>query len=44
MATFNWLVGDQLIKAGWRSASMECGGLCAVITGITVMPELCADS
>ena len=30
--------------AGWRSASMECGEQCVVMAGITMMPELCADS
>ena len=30
--------------AGLRSASMECGEQCVVITGITMMPELCADN
>ena len=41
---FNWLVDGRLMKAEWRSASMECGGQCVMITGILVMPELCADS
>ena len=30
--------------AEWRSASMECGEECVVITGITVMPKSCADN
>ena len=30
--------------AGWRSASMECGEQCLAMTGITIMPELCADN
>ena len=30
--------------AEWRSASMECGGQCVMMAGITMMPELCADS
>ena len=42
MGTFGWLVA--LIVAEWRSASMECGGQCVVVTGITMMPELCADN
>ena len=34
------------MQAEWRSASMECGEQCVVsgITGITMMPELCADN
>ena len=32
------------MKAGWRSASMDCGGQCVIITGIPVMLELCADN
>ena len=30
--------------AGWRSASMECGGQCVTLVGITMMQELCADN
>ena len=30
--------------AGWRSASMECGEQCVAMTGLTMMPELCADN
>ena len=41
---FDWLVGSPLMKAEWRSASMECGGQCVIIAGVPVMPELCADS
>ena len=44
MGPFGWLVDDPLMKAEWRSASMECVGQCVMITGILVMPELCADS
>ena len=44
MVPFNLLVGSLLMKAGLRSASMECGGQCVMITGIPLMPELCADS
>ena len=35
------------MKAGWRSASMECGELCVMIiliTGIVMLPELYADN
>ena len=41
---FDWLVDSPLMKAEWRSASMECGGQCVMIAGDQVMPELCADS
>ena len=41
---FDLLVESPLMKAKWRSASIECGGQCVMITGILVMPELCADS
>ena len=41
---FDWLVDSPLMKAEWRSASMECGGQCVTLVGITVMPELCADN
>ena len=30
--------------AEWRSASMECGGQCVVITGIKILPESCAGN
>ena len=30
--------------AGWRSVSMDCGGQCVTMDGVTVMLELCADS
>ena len=30
--------------AGLRSALMECGEQCAIMAGITMMPQLCADS
>ena len=42
MGTFGLLVA--LIAAGWRSASMECGEQCVEVTGIVMMPELCADN
>ena len=44
MVPFDLLVGSPLMKAGWRSASMDCGGQCVMIAGDPVMPELCADS
>ena len=44
VAPFAWLEDDPLMKAEWRSASMECGGQCVIIAGDQVMPELCADS
>ena len=44
MAPFDWLVESPLMKAEWRSASMECGGQCVVIAGGPVMPELSADN
>ena len=43
MGLFNWLVDDLLMKAEWRSASMECGGQYVTLAGMTMMPELCAD-
>ena len=30
--------------ADWRSASMECGEQCVVITIIVIWPESCADN
>ena len=44
MALFSWLVESPLMKAEWRSASMECGGQCVVIAGGPVMPEWSADN
>ena len=44
MEHFVWLVGLWGVLAEWRSASMECGEQCVIMTGITMMPELCADS
>ena len=44
MGPFDWLVDDPLMKAEWRSVSMECGGQCVTLGGITMMPKLCADS
>ena len=44
MGTSDWLVDDPLMKAEWRSASMECGGQCVTLAGIAMMQLLCADS
>ena len=44
MAPFDLMVGNQLMKAEWRSALMECGGQCVTMAGAPVMPELSADS
>ena len=44
MGHFNWLEDDPLMKAEWRSASMECGGQCVMIAGTLAMPGLCAGS
>ena len=44
MDPFGWLVDSLLMKAEWRSASMECGEQCVTLVGIVVMPELCADN
>ena len=39
-----WLVDDPLMKAEWKSASMERGGQCVTLDGIAVMQELYADN
>ena len=44
MTPFDLLVGNQLMKAEWKSALMECGDQCVTIAGVAVMPELSADS
>ena len=44
MGCFGWLAGSPLMKAEWRSVPMECGEQCVMITGITMMQQLCADS
>ena len=44
MGTFDWLMADPLMKAEWRSASMEHGGQYVTLVGITMMLELCADN
>ena len=30
--------------AEWRSASMECGGQCVIVAGMTMMPRSCVDN
>ena len=47
MEQFVWLMDQWRVLAQWRSASMECGEQCVssfLVTGITMMPELCADN
>lgn len=44
MVPFDLLVGSPLMKAGWRSASMDCGGQCVMLDGIAMKPEWYADS
>ena len=44
MGPFDWLMDDPLMKAEWRSASMECGEQCVTLVGVAVMPKLCADN
>ena len=47
MEHFVWLMDQWRVQAGWRSASMDCGEQCVVITtvtGITMMPESYADN
>ena len=44
MGWFVWLMDLWRVLAEWRSASMECGEQCVIETGITMMPELCADN
>ena len=44
MGPFDWLVDGLLMKAEWRSASVECGEQCVTLAGVAVMPELCADN
>ena len=38
------LLGSPLMKAEWRSASMECGGRYVMTRGIPEMPEWSAES
>ena len=33
MEHFVWLMDQWRVQAGWRSASMDCGEQCVVITG-----------
>ena len=44
MVKLDWLVGRVLTVDVWRSVSSTCGGLSAVITGHTKMPEWFADN
>ena len=44
MVKLDWLVGQVLTVDVWRSVSSTCGGLFAVITGHTKMPEWFADN
>ena len=44
MEQFVWLMDLWRVLAEWRSASMDCGEQCVTMTGITMMPELCADN
>ena len=44
MVQFDLLMGCPLLKAELRSASMECGGQCAMIHGTSGMPEWSAKS
>ena len=44
MEQFVWLMDLWRVQAEWRSASMDCGEQCAMMAGITMMPELCADN
>ena len=44
MGPFSWSVGSPLMKAEWRSVSMECGGQCVMVDGTAVMQQLCADN
>ena len=44
MGPFVWFMDGPLMKAEWRSASMECGGQCVTLVGVAMMQELCADN
>ena len=44
MEHFDWLMDLLRVLVQWRSASVECGEPCVVVTGITLRPELCADN
>ena len=44
MELFVWLMDLWRVLVQWRSASMECGEQSVAGTGITMMPELCADN
>ena len=34
----------HLIGEEWRYVSMECGGLCVMIVGMSTMPQLCVNN
>ena len=45
MGWFVWLMDQWRVLAEWRSASMECGEECVVITcWMVIIPELCVDN
>ena len=45
MEQFVWSMDLWRVLAGWRSASMECGEECVVLTcWMVIIPELCVDS
>ena len=45
MEQFVWSMDLWRVLAGWRSASMDCGEECVVLTcWIVIIPELCVDS
>ena len=45
MGHFVWLMVLWRVQAEWRSVSMECGEQCVMmVTGITMIPEFCADN
>ena len=50
MEQFVWLMDLWRVLAEWRSALMEFGEQCVhmkggiIITGITILPELCAGN
>ena len=44
MEHFDWLMDLSRVLVQWRSASVECGEPCVVVTGITLRPESCAGN
>ena len=44
MEHFVWLVGLWRVLAEWRSASMDCGEQCVIMTGIVMMLESYVDN